>query len=137
MSSATDLKHEVIIDQATRVTFSRLHALLKRGFEPELGSDVEAIWLRHPRESFKHKQVILYPTGKLVVLAPDKPNSDIHIFRDETKEFQHFIQSAPLPNMWDKSWRIRERTVGLLFFAVLWLVAWRLTEALGINNWFR
>jgi hypothetical protein len=58
------------IEKATEITFRRLRQLVQRGYKPDLNPDwltgivgggVEggAIWLYHPRESWKHKHLCL------------------------------------------------------------------------------
>jgi hypothetical protein len=58
------LELEEKIDQAGSVTLDRLHLLVQRGYRPDFaGEPTGAIWLYHPRDSFKHKLLFLYGSG--------------------------------------------------------------------------
>jgi hypothetical protein len=80
------LQLEEKIEQAGSVALDRLHQLVQRGYRPDFGGDPSgAIWLYHPRESFKYKLLFLYGSG--LAKSPDAKSDECCFGREETKAF--------------------------------------------------
>ncbi len=120
------MEMEEKIEQAGEVTLDRLHLLVKRGYQPDFGREpYGAIWLYHPRESFKHKELILYGSGKVISLS-DK--SDEYRFgREETEAFNRFLRTVPMPSIWERTRRGRIKAYG-------WLILWGVMFGCGIAS---
>ena len=53
-----DLDHvEEKIERAGSETLNRMALLVQKGYKPSFSEPMDAIWLHHPRYSFKHKLV--------------------------------------------------------------------------------
>jgi hypothetical protein len=110
------METEEKIEQAGEVTLDRLHLLVQRGYQPDFaGEPLGSIWLYHPRESFKHKQVLLYGSGLVVSLSA---KSDEYRFgREETAEFNRFLNTVPIPSLWERTRHARVKAYGWLIIS--------------------
>ena len=108
------LQLEEKIERAGSVTLDRLHLLVQKGYQPSFGGEpVGTIWLYHPKDSFKHKLLLLHGSG-LVTSASDK--SDEYRFeREETAAFSAFLKTVPTPSIWERTRRGRINVYAWLF----------------------
>jgi hypothetical protein len=114
-----EFQKEIAIDAAGSITFMRLKQLVQRGYRPRLDDHVDAIWLEHLSD-FPHRNIILYPDGKLVSTRV-QPN--FRIERDEEARFRSFLLEVPRPSLWD---RVR----GPFWMTVFWVLL------IGFSLWF-
>ena len=118
------------IKEAGEVTLNRLHLLVQRGYRPDFGEPFGAIWLYHPRESFKHSELTLYGDG-MVISPPGQPDQHC-ISREETAEFDRFLHAVPRPTFWDRTRHGRiEVYTWLCLCSVMfggWIAAWAVYE---------
>jgi hypothetical protein len=109
------MEMEEKIEQAGSITLDRLQLLVQGGYQPDFGGEEQlgAIWLYHPRESFKHKQLLLYGSGLVISLSA---KSDEHHFgREETEAFKRFLKTVPIPSLWERTRRARVNAYAWLF----------------------
>ena len=86
--------------QATKV-FGRLHSLVQAGYVPDFDSEfVEAFWLRHPSNRFKHNRLTIYPSG--LVLSSNENTDEFRFYLDDEAQFRHFLRQVPRPSWWDR-----------------------------------
>jgi hypothetical protein len=100
------MQMEEKIEQAGEVTLNRLQLLVQRGYRPDFGGELlGAIWLYHPRESFKQRQLILYGSGKVV--SPSDGSDEYRFGREEAAAFNRFLKTVPIPSFWERTRRSR------------------------------
>ena len=110
--------------------FDRLHKLAWVGYKPNWSERyTDSIWLYHPRESFKHRVLILHASGLITSTA----DQELRLYRIDKKGFDQFIQSVPKPNWWDRTGETRANIVawGVLLF---WIGAFGLAAHL-VTSW--
>jgi len=103
---------------AGEATLNRLQMLVQKGYQPDFGGELlGAIWLYHPRESFQHKQLILYGSGLVV----SSGQSDEYRFgREEAASFNRFLKTVPIPSFWERTRRWRINTYAwLIIYGVM------------------
>lgn len=102
------------IEQAGEVTLDRLHLLVKSGYRPDFEREpFGAIWLDHPRESFPHKQLLLYGSG--LVISVSAKSDEYRFGREETEAFKRFLKTVPIPSRWERTRRARVNAYAWLF----------------------
>jgi hypothetical protein len=120
-------------DVRESAAFRRLHALVRRGYRPEIGSvDVtDVIWLTHPGRGIR--TLILYHDGMVVEPVTGFDDDGLRISGDDERQFWEFIRRTPVPTWWEQTsdTRIKIIVYGLMYgFAICFgLVA---NAALGI-----
>jgi hypothetical protein len=125
------LQLEEKIAQAGEVTLDRLQLLIQSGYQPAFGGELcGAIWLYHPRESFKYKELILHGSG-LVASGSDECRFE----REETQAFKKFLRTVPRPSLWERTRRGRINLHAWLFIGAwccgAWLAAFIVVELVG------
>jgi hypothetical protein len=105
------------------VAFERLHALVARGYVPELGtSESLTIRLDHPSKKVRYETLILDANGD--VHAPLAAVGDGEFFADERAKFQNFLRTIPYPNWWERTRFARDKmvvwTVVMALCAAMW-----------------
>jgi hypothetical protein len=104
------------IEQAGEVTLDRLQQLIQRGYQPDFGGEqLGAIWLYHPRESFKYKELILHGSGLVTSF------SECRFEREETQAFERFLKTVPTPSFWERTRRGRINVYVWLIIGSVWL----------------
>ncbi len=107
------MEMEEKIEQDGAVTLDRLHLLVQRGYRPDFGGEPSgAIWLYHPRESFKHKRLFLHGSG--LVTSRSAKCDEYRFGREETEAFNRFLETVPIPSLWERTRRGRIKAYGWL-----------------------
>jgi hypothetical protein len=110
----------VEIDRAGSVTLDRLHLLVQKGYQPDFGGEqLGAIWPYHPRESFKHKLLILYGSG--LVVSPDAKSDEYGFKLEGAQAFERFLKTVPTPSFWERTRRGRINVYIWLIIGSVWL----------------
>jgi hypothetical protein len=108
------------IDEAGSTTLNRLHLLVQKGYQPDFdGEPLGAIWLYHPRESFRHKLLILYGSG--LVVSSYAKSDEYRFERGETQAFERFLKAVPTPSFWERTRRGRVTVYVWLIIGSWWL----------------
>ena len=111
------------MEKRDEVAFERLHALVARGYVPELGtSESLAIHLDHPSKKVRYETLIFDANGD--VRAPLAAVGDGEFFADERAKFQSFLRTIPYPNWWERTRLARGKMV-------VWTVVMALCAAIG------
>ena len=119
------------------IAFNRLHALVDRGYQPELGrgSDVNAIWLKHPGQE---PTLILYPRGYLIgpssislsdKRSPRRKFREVALEPEDDAGFWRFIATVREPTLWESTaeWRAWLIAYSILYgvpLLLIWLALW-------------
>jgi hypothetical protein len=113
---AFSLEDEMKIGVAGSETLWRFKQLVLFGYKPNYEfSNEEAFWFDHPRLSFKHRSVALYPSGVVrSMLGGDESTFE----RWDKEGFKDFLADVPVPNWWDRTREARYSLFGLLMVAV-------------------
>ena len=109
----------VIATWPDTISFDRLHALAKRGYQAHLGTACDDIGfsridLKHPRSTGEYvppsvtiwsngilaTDQLLWPT-KYVLQEEGPPSWQKFIATSDAKSFDEFVQSVPLPSFFD------------------------------------
>lgn len=102
---------------AGAMVLQRLHALAQQGYAPDAGGPfAEALMLRHPREDFAHKLLMLYPDGS-VVARSGASAEEVRIPAGEAAQFESFLAGVPRPSVWERSRDVRA-TIGTWLLVV-------------------
>lgn len=120
------LADEVKIEAAGAKTFWRFKQLMACGYRPNYEfSNEGAFWFDHPRKTFNHRTIGLYPTGtvRCLLTAGDKMTFE----RWEKERFAAFVLSVPSPNWWEKTRKTRHNLYGvilaLFFYGTVFAIA--------------
>ena len=115
--------------------FERLHALVRKGYRPELGKtpDDGILVLRHLGRA---PDLVLHPDGTLADLDARRPRFKRHIelgtpiesgLAAEDLRFMKFLETVPKARMWDRTRQWRKK---YLYFPLVLAIAWGLSIAL-------
>lgn len=108
-------------DIANAETFSRLRALVARGYEPDFAkSDDGCLLLTHPRKRFKYRQLLLDSSGTVQWLHDD--DYTMHFSRWEKKRFETFLRHVPPLGWWDQTRSYREKIFAFVIGATICMV---------------
>lgn len=113
----------------------RLHALVRKGYRPELGKTEEdgILVLRHLGRA---PDLVLHPDGSLSDLDARRPRfkRDIELGAPigsgpaaEDLRFMKFLETVPKARMWDRTRQWRKK---YLYFPLVLAVAWGISIAL-------
>lgn len=127
------------------VAFVRLHALVQRGYRPDLGTkdDTNLIRLEHPRgPAAGAPSLLLCSDGDLMGIDNDRPLNTGEgdpdcIYADSGSDWQAFVDSVPALTAWEvlkftardiKEWLVLHFILGVFTvgLVLLGLWAWRL-----------
>lgn len=128
----------IAIDKFGQETFRRLHRLVRKGYVPDLGAQVEeAINLVHPGGA---AELILYPDGLLVSIGktPLRPDAKTdreriaNVTASDRQAFDRFLATVPQATAAQKTGAWFSRTIAPWLFALLicggiFLVLWVVT----------
>jgi hypothetical protein len=103
---------------ASAQTFSRLRALVAKGYAPDFAkSDDSCLLLTHPRKRFRYRHLLLDSSGTVQWLHDD--DYTMHFSRWEKKRFDTFLRHVPRPDWWDQTREYRERIFAFVIGAAL------------------
>lgn len=106
-----------MIGAAGAETLWRFKQLVLCGYKPNYEfSNESAFWFDHPRKSFPHRSVALYPSG---VVKSIFSAEELAFERWDKEEFIDFLSSVPTPNWWDRSREARYNVLACLIVATV------------------
>jgi hypothetical protein len=120
-----DFGFRVRCEERANKVFKRLHSLVQAGYVPDFHSEfVEAFFLSHPSNKFKHNRLIIYPSGLVVSLSHDE-KFRFYLDGEDEVQFKRFLRQIPRPTWWDRS---RDRRESIMGYVLVWggflLFAW-------------
>ena len=135
------LEGEVLADTAPAATapaespvLERLHALVRKGYRPELGTpDSPVLVLRHLGRA---PDLILHPDGRVTDFDGRRPRFKRHLALGDPiaagqaaaeLRFMKVLETVPKARMWDRTRGFRKK---FLYFPLALAIAWGLSIAL-------